>query len=118
MVFAAANPDCARRLHWKFYPDAKQTGVAAQKAISNDLAMISVLLKEQVNAAKMNLDGQVAGVSTQAMDAYQDFLFDAGILKRKVDPKNLVISDGPTFWSKVNDFDKAAIEADAKACNY
>ena len=118
MVFAAANPDCARRLHWKFYPDARQTAVDEQKAISNDLAMISVLLKEQTDAAKMNLDGQVAGVSTQAMGSYQDFLFDAGILKKKVDPKNLVISDGPAFWSKVNDFDKAAIEADAKACNY
>jgi NitT/TauT family transport system substrate-binding protein len=118
MVFAAANPDCARRLQWKFYPDARQTGVDEQKAISNDLAMISVLLKEQADAAKMNIDGQVAGVSTLAMGAYQDFLFDAGILKKKVDPKNLAISDGPAFWSKVNDFDKAAIEADAKACNY
>lgn len=118
MVFAAANPDCARQLQWKFYPDTKPTGVDEAKAASNDLALISVLLKDQANAAKMNPEGMVAGVSVEAMGAYQDFLSNAGVLTKKVDPNSLVIADGPAFWAKVNNFDKAAIEADAKACKY
>lgn len=118
MVFAAANPDCARKLQWKFYPDTKPSGVDEAKATANDLAMISVLLRDQANAAKMNSDGMVAGVSTQAMGAYQDFLFDSGVVTRKVDPSGLVIADGPAFWAKVNNFDKAEIEAQARECNF
>lgn len=118
MVFAAANPDCVRQLQWKFYPDTKPTGVDEAKAAANDLAMLAVLLRDQANAAKMNPGGMVAGVSTEAMGAYQDFLFDSKVVSRKVDPSELSIAEGEAFWSRVNDFDKAAIEADAKACNY
>jgi NitT/TauT family transport system substrate-binding protein len=118
MVFAAANPDCARKLLWKFYPDTKPTGVDEEKAAANDLAMISVLLRDQANATKLNPDGLFAGVSTQAMAVYQNLLFDAGILTKKVDPNTLAIPDGPAFWSRINNFDKAAIAADAKTCNY
>lgn len=118
MVFAAANPDCARRVQWKFYPDTKPTNVDEQTAAANDLAKISILLADQANATKLNPDGQIAGASAKAMGGYQDFLHNAGILTAKVDPETLVIPEGAAFWSKVNDFDKAAIEADAKACNY
>ena len=48
MVFAAANPDCARRLQWKFYPDTKPTNVDEQTATSNDLAKISYQRPEAV----------------------------------------------------------------------
>lgn len=118
MVFAAANPDCARRVMWKFYPDTKPANVDEPTAITNDLAKINVLLRDQANASKLNADGQIAGVSAEAMGVYQDFLFNAGILTAKVDPKTLVNPAGAAFWSKINDFDKAAIEADAKACAY
>jgi NitT/TauT family transport system substrate-binding protein len=119
MVFSDANPDCARRLMWKYYPDTKPTGVSEEKAISNDLNMISVLLDDhRENAVKMNPDGLFAGVSVDGMRRYQDFMFASGLVKRKVDPEDLVIAAGPVFWHKVNDFDHGAIIADAKACKY
>jgi NitT/TauT family transport system substrate-binding protein len=118
MAFAAANPDCARRLVWKFYPDTKPTNVAEQTAVANDLAKISILLSDQANASRLNPDALFAGASVKAMGTYQEFLYDAGVLKAKADPKTLVIPGGTAFWSKINTFDKAAIEADAKACKY
>jgi NitT/TauT family transport system substrate-binding protein len=118
MVFAAANPDCARKLMWKYYPDSKPTGVDDAKAVSNDIAMISALLRDQASATALNPDGLFAAVSAKAMGAHQDLLFDAGLVTKKLDPASFIIGDGTTFWSKVNNFDKAAIEADAKACNY
>jgi NitT/TauT family transport system substrate-binding protein len=119
MVFADANPDCARRLMWKYYPDTKPTGVSDEKAISNDLNMITVLLDDhRENAVRMNPGGLFAGVNIEGMSGYQDFLLASGLVKRKVDPKDLVIPDGPAFWAKVNDFDIAAVIADAKACKY
>jgi NitT/TauT family transport system substrate-binding protein len=118
MVFAAANPDCARKVVWKFFPDSKPTNVDEKTAVANDLAKITILLSDQANASKLNPDGLVAGASAKAMGTYQDFLFAAGVLKAKADPKTLVIPAGVAFWSKINNFDKATIEADAKACNY
>lgn len=118
MVFAAANPDCARQLQWKFYPDTKPTGVDEATAARNDLAMISVLLQDQANATALNPGGLTAGVSAEAMGAYQDFLFGAGLIKQKVEPASLTVAEGKAFWDRVNDFDKAPIEAAAKACNF
>ena len=119
MVFSDTNPDCARRLMWKYYPDTKPTGVSGDKAISNDLNMISVLLDDhRENAVKMNPDGLFAAVSVEGMARYQDFMFASGLVKRKVNPEDLVIANGSAFWHRVNDFDHAAIIADAKACKY
>ena len=117
MVFAAANPDCARQAVWKFYPDSKPSGVDEATAAANDLAMISVLLRDQENAVALNPEGFVAGVSVDAMGDYQDFLLEAGILSNEIDPETVVIPEGIEFWKNINDFDKAAIEADAIACN-
>ncbi|MBD9375425.1 ABC transporter substrate-binding protein [Rhizobium sp. ARZ01] len=118
MVFAAANPDCARKIQWEHYPDTKPTGVSEEAAVAGDLAIISTLLREQANAASLNPNGNIAGVSVTAMGEYQDFLFDAGVLTKKVDPIGLVATDSAVFWTKVNNFDKAAIEAQAKECNF
>ncbi len=118
MAFAAANPDCARKVLWKAYPDMKPNNMDEQAAVANDLAKISALLNDQANASKLNPDGLFAGVSADAMGAYQDFLFGAGILTEKVKPETLVIPEGGAFWLKINDFDKAAIESAAKTCNY
>lgn len=118
MVFAAANPDCVRQLQWKFYPDSKPTNVDEETAIANDLAKVSILLEDQALASKLNPNGFVAGASAEAMGKYQDFLVEYGILTEKVDPETLVIPDSLAFFTKINDFDSAAIEADAKACDY
>jgi NitT/TauT family transport system substrate-binding protein len=116
MVFAAANPDCARKLIWLNYPDTKPTGIDEQEAVANDLSLLGAVLEEQRLAAKLNPDNYVAAASSNAFAAYQDFLFDAGIITSKVDPAHLVI-DIEGFWERVNNFDKAAIEEQAKACH-
>ncbi|MCG8273248.1 ABC transporter substrate-binding protein [Aquamicrobium sp. NLF2-7] len=117
MVFAAANPDCARKLQWKHYPDTKPTGMDEDQAAANDLSLISVILSEQAAAAELNGNGQVAGASVPAFGIYQDFLFDAGVLTSKVEPAQLVAGDD-AFRERINNFDKAAIEAQAKACDF
>jgi len=115
MVFAAANPDCVRQIQWKFYPDTKPTGVDEEEAIRNELALLDAVLEEQKFAAEINPDNMVAAASVSALGSVQDFLFEAGVITDKVDPKQLVVADN-SFWQKVNDFDKAEIEAQAKAC--
>lgn len=115
MVFAAANPDCVRQVQWKYYPDTKPTGVSEEQAIKGDLSLLAAVLEEQQLAGELNPGKMVAAASAEALGTYQDFLFDVGIIKDKVEPQQLVVAD-TAFWERVNDFDKAAIEAEAKAC--
>lgn len=115
MVFAAANPDCVRQVQWKYYPDTKPTGVSEEEAAKSDLSLLAAVLEEQRLAEELNPNKMVAGASPEALDAYQNLLFDAGIIKNKVDTKQLVAGDAD-FRESVNNFDKAAIEAQAKAC--
>lgn len=115
MVFAVANPDCVRRMQWKYYPDTKPTGVTDDQAVKRDLALLAAVLDEQVRARELNPENFVAATSVTALGAYQDFLFDAGILTTKVNPAQFQVGD-TKFWQRVNNFDKAAIEAAAKAC--
>jgi NitT/TauT family transport system substrate-binding protein len=115
MVFTEANPDCVRRIQWKYYPDTKPTGVTDDQAAKRDLALLAAVVDEQVKARELNPDNFVAATSATAFGAYQDFLFDAGILTTKVNPAQFQVGDAK-FWQRVNNFDKAAIEAAAKAC--
>lgn len=115
MVFAEANPDCVRRMQWKYYPDTKPTGVTDDEAAKRDLALLAAVIDEQVKARALNPENLVATASVTAFGVYQDFLFDAGILTTKVNPAQFTVGDAK-FWQRVNNFDKAAIEAEAKAC--
>lgn len=118
MTFAAANPDCARQVFWESYPDSKPTGNDEAKMAADDLAKISILLEDQANASAMNAGNIIAGTSAEALGKYQDFLLEVGVLTKEVDPAVAVIPEAEAFFAAINDFDKAAIEADAIACNY
>lgn len=115
MVFAAANPDCVRQLQWKYYPDSKPTGISEEDAVKRDLSLLAVALDEQKKVQALNPENLVAAVSVEGVGAFQDLLYGTGTLKAKVDPPSVVAGD-LAFWKRVNDFDKAAIEAEAKAC--
>ncbi|MGJ4859644.1 ABC transporter substrate-binding protein [Labrys sp. La1] len=115
MVFAAANPDCVRRLLWKKYPDTKPTGVDEERAVATDMALMTATLEDQRQAIALNPNGYTAATSVQAFGKYQDFLFKAGVLTREIEPVQFAMaSEG--LWAKVNDFDKVAIEKKASAC--
>lgn len=115
MAFAAANPDCVRRLVWRKYPDTKPTGVDEERAVATDMALIMATLEDQRQAIALNPNRYTAAASVEAFGKYQDFLFQAGVLSRKIEPVQFAIaSEG--FWAKVNDFDKVAIEKKAEVC--
>ena len=109
-VFALANPEAAIRILWEVYPQTKATGKDEATALRDDLATLK--------ARASNWPPSAGGAkkwgenSFENYNKYIDFLVANGVLKTKIDAKELVTND---LIDDINDFDAAAIEKQAKA---
>jgi NitT/TauT family transport system substrate-binding protein len=111
-VFADANPDCAVNMFWKAFPDAKPTGMDDKTALENDKKMLLAQLHEGNSKSE-----KLGEVTPDNMKTLQDFMLGAKLVEKPTVPTDMVVANGDaSFFAKVNDFDKAAIVADAKAC--
>ena len=114
-VFAMANPDCVRRLHWARWPDTKPSGADEATLISWDMNNLQAQLDSMRDAFEMN-GGELWGRATPgAYGRIQDFLFDAGLIDKKIAPETY-ITQIPDFYQRINDFDADAIRAQAAEC--
>jgi NitT/TauT family transport system substrate-binding protein len=109
-VFAMANPEAAIRLLWEVYPFTKATGKDEATALRDDLSTLK--------ARAANWPPSAGGVkkwgenSIENYTKYVDFLVANGVLKQKIDAKELVTNE---LIEEINKFDAAAIEKEAKA---
>lgn len=116
IVFTEANPACAVKLFWKAYPDAKPTGVSDEVALENDMKFLKAQMLEG-ELSRQALGTENWGSITAANIAdLQTFLKGAGEIDSTGDAEKMIVSI-PGFFDKVNDFDKKAIEEDAKQCS-
>lgn len=108
-VFAEANPECVAKIFRKNY-GANRTLTLEQ---DTDIA------KSNIGEAKIARDHAggtlFANVSTKGLDELQHFLAANKLIVDTKDPAKLVPED-TEFFQKINDFDHAAIVAQAKAC--
>jgi NitT/TauT family transport system substrate-binding protein len=110
------NPDCVRKLQWARWPDTKPSGADEETLIKRDLHHLDA----QLDGMKLGFElgggklwGRVTGADFVALE---EFLVDTKILtKKSADPANYVIAV-PGFFERANNFDHAAVEAQAKAC--
>jgi len=115
-VFAMANPDCVRKLQWENWPNSKPSGADEATLIRWDLNNLNAQLDTLRAANKVFGDGKLWGKPTVASyAAMQDFLFDAKVISKKVDPASFMVTI-PNFYEKTNNFDHDAAIAQAKAC--
>jgi NitT/TauT family transport system substrate-binding protein len=109
-VFAMANPEAAIRILWEVYPQTKATGKDEATALHDDLLTL--------NARAANWPPEAGGVkkwgenSIENYNKYVDFLVENGVLKQKIDARELVTND---LIDDINKFDQAAIQKQAKA---
>ncbi len=108
-VFALANPEAAIRILWEVYPQTKATGKDEATALRDDLATLK--------ARAANWPPQAGGVkkwgenSIENYNKYVDFLVANGVLKQKIDAKELVTND---LIDDINKFDAAEVTKMAK----
>ena len=109
-VFALANPEAAIRILWEVYPQTKATGKDEATALHDDLLTLK--------ARAANWPPESGGVkkwgenSIENYNKYVDFLVANGVLKQKIDAKELVTND---LIDDINKFDAAEVVKQAKA---
>ena len=115
LLFAKSNPECAVKAFWKGHPDNKPTDLADAEAMAQNVSVLKAQMAEYDPAPAIFGEDKLGAVDAKAVGLLQDFLLQNGLISSKGDPSTMIVSI-PDFFTKVNNFDKAAIEAAAKAC--
>jgi len=114
-VFALANPDCARKLHWAHYPSTKPTGADEATLIKWDMNNQQAQLDSLIDGFKLNGGKLWGNADPAAFDRLIEFMLAAKQIDRTMPAKNMIIGI-PDFFAKVNAFDVGAVQDSAKAC--
>ena len=108
-VFAIANPEAAVRLLYEVYPATKPTGKDEATAIRDD---VKVLQARIVNWKLEKAGVKRWGENSEAnYAAYVDFMLKWGIIKEKIDFRDLITNE---LIDDINKFDPAKVAAEAK----
>ena len=114
-VYALANPDCARKLHWERYPSTKPTGADEATLIKWDLNAQQAQLDSLADGFKLGGGKLWGAADPAAYDRLIKFMLDAKLIDKPIPAPSMIVNI-PGFFEKINDFDVKAVEADAKAC--
>ncbi|HEX3760815.1 MAG TPA: ABC transporter substrate-binding protein [Kofleriaceae bacterium] len=109
-VFAIANPEAAVRILWEVFPQTRALGKDEATALKDDLATLDARAQHW---RYETVDGKRWGDNVEAnYRAYLDWLIAQGVVKTRVDAKDLITSE---LLDDVNKFDAEAIRKEARA---
>jgi NitT/TauT family transport system substrate-binding protein len=115
-LFALTNPDCARKVQWAFRPSSKPTGADEATLVKNDVHYLDATLDAMKLALNLSGGREWGKVTPAQFDPLQEFLLRTKQIDKKVPSADLVVGI-PGFFERANDFDHAAVERQAKACD-
>ncbi len=109
-IFAIANTEAAVRILYEVFPATKPTGKDEATAVRDEVKVLEARIKNwKLEKAGVKRWGENS-VANYA--AYVDFMLKTGIIKEKVDAKDLITNE---LIEEINKFDPGAIDAEAKA---
>jgi NitT/TauT family transport system substrate-binding protein len=114
-VFALANPECARALHWAHFPSTKPTGADEATLVRWDSNNQQAQLDSLRDGFALNGGKLWGNADPAAYDRLVQFMMDAKQIDKKVDARNMIVGI-PDFFQKVNEFDVDAVRTSAAAC--
>lgn len=114
-LYAMTNPACAVKIHWKNWPSTKPTGADEETLFRWDLKLLETQLATMKAAHELHGGKLIGAMSPAAYAAMQDFMLKEGLIKRTVPVETMLIGK-PGFVEAINNFDREAVIADAKAC--
>jgi len=114
-LFAQTNPECARKIHWKYFPSTKPTGSDEATLAKWDLALLQSQLESMSTAHAMNGGKLIGAMSPAAYGRMQDQMVKDGLIKRAIAPESMLYLK-PGFVEAINNFDHKAVIDAAKAC--
>jgi NitT/TauT family transport system substrate-binding protein len=109
-IFTIANPEAAVRILYEVFPELKPTGKDEATAVRDD----TKVLQARITNWKLEKAGVKRwGESSEAnFGSYADFLLKWGVIKEKVDTRDLITNE---LIDEINQFDAGKIVAEAKA---
>ncbi len=107
-VFAYANVDLSIKLHWELYPETKPKGKTDAEALTEARKVVNSR-KDKWFAGPWQADQRLGGQTLEEWQAQAHF---AGLDGQVKDLNRVFTTD---ILDEVNNFDRAAIEAKAKA---
>lgn len=115
-IFAMANPDCARRMHWARFPNTKPGGAPDEATAARwDLNNQKAQLDSMKDAFEMNGAKLWGNATADAYGRIQNFMLEAKLIEKALPPASYLMA-GSGFYEKFNNFDAAAIRAQAANC--
>ncbi len=114
-VYALANPDCARQLHWEHYPSTKPTGADPATLVQWDLNTQGAQLDSLKEGFALNGGKLWGNADPAAYDRLVKFMLDTKQIAKPVSAQSMIVQI-PDYFAKVGGFDVAAVQAAAAAC--
>jgi NitT/TauT family transport system substrate-binding protein len=114
-VFVFANPDCARRVHWARFPSTKPSGADEATLARWDMNNQKAQMDSMKDAFEMNGGKLWGNASPEAYGRIQTFMVEAKLIDKTLPPATYM-NGIPNFWQRINNFDAAAIRAQAANC--
>jgi NitT/TauT family transport system substrate-binding protein len=109
-VFAIANPEAAVRIFWDVYPYTKPTGKDDTTALRDDVKVLQArIVNWKLEKAGVRRWGESAETNYAAL---ADFLLKWGVLKEKVEARDLLTNE---LIDEINRFDAVQVAAEARA---
>ena len=109
-IFAINNPEAAVRILYEMYPQTKPTGKDEATAVRDDVRVLQArIVNWKLDKAGVTRWGENSEANYAA---YADFLLKWGVIKQKVDAKDLITNE---LIEAINNFDPAKIAAEARA---
>jgi NitT/TauT family transport system substrate-binding protein len=109
-VFAMANPEAAIRILWEVFPQTRALGKNEATALKDDLTTLEARAK---NWRFEPVDGKRWGDNVEKnYAAYLDWLVAQGVVKTKVEVKDLITNE---LLDEINKFSPEAVRSEAKA---
>lgn len=114
-VYALANPDCARQLHWDHYPSTKPTGADPATLVRWDLNSQQAQLDSLKDAFALNGGKLWGNADPAAYDRLVKFMLDTKQIDKTVTARSMMVGI-PDYFQKVGSFDVAAVQVAAASC--
>ena len=109
-IFAINNPEAAVRILYEMYPQTRPTGKDEATAIRDDVRVLQArIVNWKLDKAGVSRWGENSEVNYAA---YAEFLLKWGVIKEKVEAKDLITNE---LIGAINNFDPAKIAAEARA---
>jgi NitT/TauT family transport system substrate-binding protein len=115
-VFAAANPDCVRRLQWAHWPDTKPSGAPDEAtAVRWDANNLQAQMTGMTQAFELSGGRLWGAYLPEEAGVLQDFMLASKQIDKALPAASYVVAL-PSFFERVNDFDPAPIKLQAESC--